>query len=135
MNQKILDFIAKERVCVLSICRPEGTCDAAAMHFSHSSDPFVIYIQTENTSRKCRNLPASASIVIGFNEENMTTLQLEGQIKIISDPSQLPAIHQIHYTKHPHAEQYKSDPATIFMVFTPSWVRYTDYKTHPPTIL
>ena len=132
MNQKILDFITKERVCSLSICRPDGTCDSAAMHFSHSSDPFVIYIQTENTSRKCQSLPASASIVIGFSEETMTTLQLEGHINIISDLSQLPAIHQIHYAKHPSAEQYKSDPATVFLIFTPSWWRYMDYKVSPP---
>lgn len=135
MDQKILDLVAKERVCSLSICRPDGTCDAAAMHFSHSADPFVIYIQTENTSRKCRDLPASTSIVIGFNEETMTTLQLEGRIQTVSDASQLPDIHKIHYAKHPHAEQYKSDPATVFLIFTPSWWRYTDYKVHPPLTL
>ena len=132
MDQKILDLVATERVCALSICRPDGTCDSAAMHYSHSADPFVIYIQTENTSRKCKSLPAPASIVIGFNEETMTTLQLEGQIKIVSDSSQLPTIHQIHYAKHPHAEKYKSDPATVFLVCAPSWWRYMDYKVSPP---
>ena len=132
MDQKVLDLVAKERVCSLSVCRPDGTCDAAAMHYSHSADPFVIYIQTENTSRKCRNLPASASLVIGLSEETMTTLQLEGHINIISDLSQLPAIHQIHYAKHPSAEQYKSDPATVFLIFTPTWWRYTDHKVSPP---
>ena len=132
MDQKVLDLVAKERVCSLSICRLDGTWDAGAMHFSHSADPFGIYIQTENTSRKCQSLPASASIVIGFNEETMTTLQLEGQIRLVTDTAQLPAIYKIHYAKHPNAEQYKSDPATVFLIFSPTWWRYTDHKVSPP---
>ncbi|KKU74417.1 MAG: hypothetical protein UX99_C0015G0022 [Candidatus Amesbacteria bacterium GW2011_GWB1_47_26] len=137
MDQRVLDLLAKERVSLLAVCLPDGTCHSAAMHFSHISDPPTIYIQTENTSKKMQGLkngqPIAASVVVGFNEQEMKTLQMDGQIQLVTDVSKLPAIHQIHYAKHPHAEKYKNDPGTVFLAFTPTWYRYTDYKTDPAT--
>ena len=137
MDQKVVDFLAKERVSLLAVCLPDGTCHGAAMHFSHIPDPLTIYVQTENTSKKMQGLkngqPIAASVVVGFNEAEMETLQMDGQIQLIADVSQLPDIHKIHYAKHPHAEQYKNDPDTVFLAFTPTWYRYTDYKTDPAT--
>ncbi|KKU29320.1 MAG: hypothetical protein UX80_C0005G0014 [Candidatus Amesbacteria bacterium GW2011_GWA2_47_11b] len=139
MDQKILDFLAKEKVSALSVCMPDGTCHNAAMHYSHIAEPLTIYIQTENTSKKMAGLkdgqPVAASVVVGFNEQEMKTLQMDGQIQLIADASKLPDIHKIRYAKHPSAEQYKSDPATVFLAFTPTWYRYTDYKTAPPTFI
>ena len=101
------------------------------MHFSHSNEPLEIYIQTENTSRKCQALLSGkdikASIVIGFSEEEFKTLQMDGNIKIVN-PENLNDIHQIHYYKLPDAKKWKDDPATIFLVFKPTWWRYTEYK-------
>ena len=139
MDQKILDFLSKEKVSALSVCMPDGTCHVAAMHFSHISEPFTIYIQTENTSKKMQGLKdgrsAAASIVVGFNEQEMKTLQLDGTIQLVVDQAKLPDIHKIHYAKHPQAEQYKNDPGTVFLALTPIWYRYTDYKTIPPTFI
>ena len=139
MDQGILDLLSKERVCALSVCMPDRSCHTAAMHYSHIPDPLTIYIQTENTSKKMQGLkngqPIAASIVVGFNEQEMKTLQIDGTVRLIADTSSLPAIHQIHYSKHPHAEQYKNDPGTVFLAFTPTWYRYTDYKTQPPTFI
>lgn len=139
MDQRILDLLSKEKVSALSVCLPDGTCHAAAMHFSHIPKPLTIYIQTENTSRKMQGIksgqPVAASVVVGFSEEEMKTLQMDGQIQLITDAAKLPDIHKIHYAKHPQAEQYKSDPGTVFLAFTPTWYRYTDYKTEPPTFL
>jgi len=86
MDQKILDFLAKEKVSALSVCMPDGTCHNAAMHYSHIAEPLTIYIQTENTSKKMAGLkdgqPVAASVVVGFNEQEMKTLQMDGQIRI-----------------------------------------------------
>lgn len=135
----MLDFLAKERVCALVVTLPDGTPHAAAMHYSHAADPLIIYTQTENTSRKCQGLlagqPVTASVVVGFSEQDWLTLQMDGQISLILDQERLPAIHQLHYAKHPQAEQYKSDPVTVFLEFTPTWWRFTDFKTTPPTII
>ncbi|MEK7503997.1 MAG: hypothetical protein AAB550_00640 [Patescibacteria group bacterium] len=126
MDQKAINLLKSERVCALSVCLPDGGCHNAAMHFSLNENPLTIYIQTENTSIKCQKLPTRASIVIGFSEETMQTLQLDGEIKKIE--GDLTEIHKIHYVKNPTAEQYKNDPGTVFLTFTPTWWRYSDYK-------
>mgnify|MGYP001590142474 CR=1 FL=1 len=126
MDQRALDLLKNERVCALSVCLPDGSCHNAAMHFSVQENPLVVYIQTESTSIKCKKLPTKASIVVGFSEETMQTLQMDGEIKKIE--GDLTEIHKIYYAKNPTAEQYKNDPGTVFLVFTPSWWRYTDYK-------
>ena len=134
MNQEVLDFLNKNRVCALAVCLPNGSCHNATMHYSHQADPLIIYIQTENTSLKCNSLisgqSTKASIVIGFDEQTMQTLQIYGDIKIVSDKDSLTKIYDLHYTKHPHAEQYKNDPATVFLAFTLAWWRYSDYKNN-----
>ncbi|KKQ92357.1 MAG: hypothetical protein UU16_C0003G0015 [Candidatus Woesebacteria bacterium GW2011_GWA2_40_7] len=131
METKVLDFLDKQRVCCLTTLLEDGSPHASAMHFSHSNEPLEIYIQTENTSRKCQALLSGkdikASIVIGFSEEEFKTLQMDGNIKIVN-PENLNDIHQIHYYKLPDAKKWKDDPATIFLVFKPTWWRYTEYK-------
>lgn len=126
MDSRALELLVREKVCVLSVCMPDGGCHGATMHFSHLVDPLIIYIQTESTSVKCRKLPTKASVVVGVSEETMQTLQMDGGIAQISDD--LALIHKVHYAKHPGAEKYKNDPTTVFLAFTPSWWRYSDYK-------
>ena len=131
METKVLDFLNKHRVCCLTTLLKEGSPHAAAMHYSHIPKPFEIYIQTENSSKKCESLlggnSAKASVVVGFSEDEFKTLQLDGDIQILNK-NKLATVHKIHYEKHPEAKQWKDDPATIFLVFKPTWWRYTEYK-------
>ena len=139
MDQKILDFLASHRVCSLTTLLSDDSPHAAAMHYSHKDEPLELYFSTENTSRKCQALlngkTTRASVVVGFSEEEWITLQMDGEVQAILDKDQLEKIYKIHYPKHPSSEKYKNDPATIFLKFTPSWWRYTDYNTKPPTII
>lgn len=132
INSKILDFLARQRVCALTTLLSDGTPHASAMHFSHNTEPFKIYIQTENTSKKCQALlegnEVKASVVIGFSEEEFKTLQMDGFVVAIKSHESLLNIHKIHYKKITDAEKWKNSPATVFLVFTPTWWRYTEYK-------
>ena len=132
VDQKVLDFLNSQRVCSLAVVMPDGGSHSAAMHYSHQVNPLVIYVQTENTSKKCQGLLSgqsiSASVAVGFDEQKMVTLQMDGHVQLVTDLSTLPKIHELHYAKHPHAAEYKSDPATVFLAFTPIWWRYTDFK-------
>lgn len=139
MNDKILKYLTKEHVGVLSNLLPDGSVHGATLHFSHNVEPLEIYFSTENTSRKCEGLlngeVVKASLVIGFSESEWITLQLDGEITAVSDKPELEAVHRIHYSKHPGSEKYKNDPVTIFLKFTPLWYRYTDYNTDPLTVI
>ena len=139
MDPKILDFLTKNRVCSLTVLLPDGSPHASALHCSHKSDPLTLFFSTENTSKKTQGLldgkSAKASVVIGFSEEEWITLQMDGDIKAVFNPEDLKSIKAIHYLKHPDSKQYENAPETLFLSFTPSWWRYTDYNTDPPSIL
>lgn len=131
VNKKVLDFLGKNRVGVLAVQLKDKSPHAAAMHYSHLATPLEIYIQTENTSRKCQAIikggTVRAAFVVGFSEEEFKTLQINGNIKVVSK-SKLPSLYKVHYKKHPDAKKWKDDPATVFLVFKPTWWRYTEYK-------
>lgn len=139
MNQNILTFLTDNRVGALTILRKDGSPHSAALHYSHSPEPLELYFSTENTSRKAEALldgqNIHASFVVGLSEEEWITLQINGAAKIIQDKNELTRVHAIHYAKHPDSEQWKDDPATIFIKFTPTWWRYTNYNTDPPTFI
>ena len=138
MDSKIINFIAKEQVCALSVLLSDGVPHIATVHYSHTENPLRIFIQTSNTTTKAKALVnrenAKAAIVIGFSEEDWLTLQMRGDIKIVSNKDELEEIYKIHYKKHPDAEQYKG-PQTIFLEFKPTWWRFTDFNTDPETIV
>lgn len=132
MEKKILDFLEKQRVCSLTTLLKDSSPHAAALHYSHKDGPLEIYISTENNSRKCEALldgkSGKAAFVIGFSEAEFVTLQIDGDVRLVMDKKELVKIHKIHYKKHPDSEKWKNDPATVFLVFTPTWWRYTEYK-------
>lgn len=137
--ESVISFLQSNRISVLTTLLPDGSPHGATLHYSHSTDPLELYFSTENTSRKCQNLMggkfSKASVVIGFSEQEWKTLQMDGEIQAVLDKSELEKVHKVHYAKHPNSEQYKNDPATVFLKFTPKWWRYTDYNTTPETKL
>ncbi|MBI5138282.1 MAG: hypothetical protein HZA95_00605 [Candidatus Vogelbacteria bacterium] len=139
MNKTILDLLNKERISVLSLILPNGNSHSATMHFSFTPEAFKFYFQTANSSIKVMGLlsgeTTKASLVIGTSEVDWSTFQAHGTIHAISDQAELDKIYKIHYLKQPQAEQYKSDPETMFLEFTPTWWRHTDFKVQPETII
>ena len=138
MNPVALNLVNKERVCVLSVVLPDGSPHIAAMHYSQQIDPIKIFVKTYPTVKtgaiKEKGGTAKAAIVIGFSEQDFVTLQMRGNIRMVSDQKELENIYKIHYAKHPEAEKYKG-PNTIFLEFTPAWWRYTDFNTDPETVI
>ena len=139
MDKKVLDFLATHRVCSLTTLLNDGSPHAAALHYSNKKEPLELYFSTENTGLKTQALlngkATKASVVIGFSEKEWITLQMDGEVKAIFDSGELKTVHSVHYAKIPDAEQYKNEPATIFLKFIPKWWRYTDYNTDPPSII
>jgi len=138
MDKKVLDFLGKHRVCTLTTLLEDGSPHSAVMHYSHKNEPLEVYIMTENTSKKVKALldgkPRKASLVTGFSEEEWITLQMDGEVRAVKDKEELEKIHEVHFEKHPEPKKWKDDPATLFLVFTPTWWRYTEYKPEFVTI-
>lgn len=121
MDQKVLDYLTKERVSVLAVTLPDNLVYAATLHFSHNEEPFELYFSTENASRKCRGLLngeiQKASFVVGFSESEWITLQMDGEVTAVFDKSKLEEIYKLHYVKHPNSAKYKDDPAAFFEIY------------------
>lgn len=139
MNPVALEFLAKHNVSALTILLPDGTPHAAAVHFSHKSEPFTLFFSTHNTSRKATGLlngeSQKAAVVVGLSEEEWITFQAEGTISVITDSQQLAEAKTTHYAKNPGSKKFEGDPKAVFLCFTPTWWRYTDFNTKPMTVI
>lgn len=136
MDTRLLDFLNSHRVCVITTLLEDGSPHSAAMHYSHSIDPLVIYISTDQGSRKMQALDAqtkgSSSMVIGISEDEWISLQMSGTVHVVVDEEELAKAKEAHYPKHPNSQKYEDDPGTVFLAFTPTWWRYTDFNVKPP---
>ena len=137
METQILDLLTKERVCVLALPLTGGSPHAATMHYSFVEEPLTFYFQTSNDTEKVKAIgpeTVKAAVVVGFSELDWLTLQMRGTIRTVIDPMDLEAVYKIHYAKQPQAEQYKG-LHSVFLKFTPTWWRFTDFTTEPETII
>lgn len=138
LEKKILDFIAKERVCSLDTLLPNGYPHSAAMHFS-SDMSLTMYFSSDITSVKCQGFKKTekikAAVVVGFSEKEWISIQMRGSLSLIQDPQVLDVVKQLHYKKNPSSKEFEKDPNTVFLAFEPVWWRYTDFNTDPPEII
>lgn len=125
-------------VCVLTTMLPSGEPHSAVVHYSHTENPFVFFIQTKNDTVKVQSLLSQeigkASMVIGLSEDEWVTFQMRGDIRIVSDAKEREYVSGIHHTKHPFALK-RQGPTTIFLEFKPTWWRYTNFTTKPVTTI
>lgn len=138
MTDEIKKFLHENNIAVLSVMLSDGSPHGAAIHFSHTDEPLNFYFQTKIGSRKCEALvdgrAGKASVVVGFDEKEMITIQLDGEVRQLHDEKEIEALCSIHYAKHPYAAKHRHEGAA-FLKFTPTWWRYSDYSSRPPRIL
>jgi len=138
MDSKAISLLTKERVCVVAVTLRDGSPHVAEVHYSEQLDPIILFIQTYPTV-KVRSLQENggvgkAAVVLNLTESEMMSLQMRGNLNIVTDPQELEKIYDVHYKKHPEAEKYK-DSETVFLKFTPTWWRYSDFNTDPEIVI
>lgn len=128
MDMKILEFLKRENVSVLSTILPAGTPHSATMHFAMREKPFQFVFFTKENSRKCEHFRVGrqypASFVVGFDETKMIGFQAEGVIKKVNQVLS-------RLGEKTFASKFKGaklDSEHIVLEFTPKWYRYTEYK-------
>lgn len=139
MDNNIFEFLDNHGVCAFTTLLPDGSPHAAALQFSYSKSPFQLYALTKKTSRKAQGLSlgqtVQGSVVVGLSGEEWITLQMDGEVTAVTVDTQIRQLQEFHFKKHPHMGKRKEDPAYIFLKFTPTWWRYTDFNTEPITII
>lgn len=139
IDAQVLDFIKNSRVLALTVLLPDSTPHTSAMHFAHRDDPLTFIFLTEKGSLKVSALKDKkrqlGAITIGFDEKEMVTLQLHGEVSRLEKSDELAKLKEIYFKKFPQNKKYENDPESVFLSFTPSWFRYSDYKVKPVKII
>lgn len=117
-------------MCVLAVEMLDGSPHAATLHFATSPDAKQFYFLTSPDYRKAeplRGRPASrASMVIGVEEANMKTLQMDGMVSCLPEEGKSD-FDTMYFAKFPEkVGKFTNDMACMFV---PTWWRFTDYTT------
>jgi general stress protein 26 len=135
MDEQLRLFLKTHRISVVSILQKDGKIHPAAMHFAFDEERNLFYLMTDRSSRKCESLidgkEMEASLVVGFNEEEMVTFQAEGKVVIASGEEKERAF-EVYFKKYPHRASGKDNPHLAVLLFKPSWGRFRDYKGELP---
>lgn len=99
----VQDFLDENRVGVLAVEMMDGSPHGATIHFAHTINLFEFYIITNRNYRKAEPMLASgytrASLVIGFSESIMKSLQLDGEVGLVD--RSLVNFQQVYLVKFP----------------------------------
>lgn len=129
MKPEILEYIRGQRVDVLSVEMLDGSPHGATLHFAHSAGPLAFVFLTDREYRKSEALfgkdVTRASFVIGSSEENMKTLQLDGEAKLLDAGTEY--LKEVYFDKFPDKREKFSGPEDFFFAFKPTWWRFTDW--------
>lgn len=139
MNQEILDYIKSQRVCVLAVEMLDGSPHAATVHFANTEVPLVFFFETHRDYRKSEALLGReltrASVVIGFDESNVKTLQMDGEVRLLKDEEKK-TFDDVYLGKFPGKKTKTADAKAVVFCFVPKWWRFTDWtKPTGKTIL
>jgi general stress protein 26 len=130
MQKEILEYLKTQRIGVLAIEMLDGSPHGSTVHFAHIEDPLVFYFETYREYRKAETLygreKSRASFVIGCDEKNMKTFQLDGVVELLK-PEEKTIIDSVYLEKFPVKKEKSKDPKFIFFKFTPKWWRFTDW--------
>src|SRR5258708_3206240 len=116
MHPDILAYIRPQRICVLAVEMLDSSPHAATVHFAHSELPLVFLFETHRDYRKSEALfgraVTRASMVIGSNESEMKTLQMDGEARLWNK-EEVELFKKIYLEKFPEKQAKADDPKSV----------------------
>lgn len=127
--KKIIDLLAASKFGVLSTISAENKPQSAVVGFTETEELELI-IGTSRKSRKYQNILINpeVSMVIGWDEN--VTVQYEGLARVLMG-EEISVYQKKHFAKQPSSKKHQDDPDEVYILITPTWVRYTDLNQHP----
>jgi uncharacterized protein YhbP (UPF0306 family) len=122
-------YLSSQRVCVFAVQMPNGVPHAATVHFAYDPDAQVFIFVTYEEYRKMEGLRAfpevPASLVVGSNEGDMKTLQVDGVASITTEQSYI----DVYLKAFPEKAGKYEASKLVFFIMRPTWWRFTDWTT------
>lgn len=133
-DDKVNAFLKTQRLSAVATMMPDGVMPhTKVMHFSILEHPLRLLFCTDNRSIFMQNLACNPnmSVAVGWSEEQWITVQMRGEGAAIDDSALLAQVKQTYYAYCPAAQKFDNDPHMVFVIFTPSWVRFSDAANDP----
>jgi nitroimidazol reductase NimA-like FMN-containing flavoprotein (pyridoxamine 5'-phosphate oxidase superfamily) len=127
-KQELIDYISARQNMVIATFGDEYP-QSACVEFGN--DGLTIVFDTNNASRKFKNIQKSprVSLVIGWEDER--TVQYEGVATLLQDGPELERLKQAYFKKSPDAQKWEITEGNVYFKVEPVWIRFTDLNTNP----
>src|SRR3989344_4548100 len=121
-ENRILSFLKKQQLMVISTINNEGKPESAVVSYSEYPSLEIVF-GTFNDTRKYKNLKKNqnVSLVIGWGEKEKITLQYEGVAEEIKDKKELILCKKNHISKNPGSESFVNHPKERIFKIKPKW--------------
>ncbi len=135
-RERLFRFLREGRVSVLSTSTSKAEPHSSVMHYSCAAELPGLYFSGDDRSAKARDCRENsrASVALGWSEVDWVTVQMRGALRALTLLEEIEAAKAAHYAVHPNARQFENDPHTLFLLFEPDWVRFSDLGAAPPII-
>ena len=131
MDERILKFLAKDRIAVLTTILATGVPHSASLHYASEQMATGFLFGTERQSRKCSHFEIGkrypASLVVGFSEQEFVEFQAEGEVYIVGERDELDKFWGVYAEKYNGAKEDETGKS-VLLRFVPKWWRYTEFK-------
>jgi pyridoxamine 5'-phosphate oxidase-like protein len=131
-KQGLLQFLASNRLGVLSTIGPSGEPQSALVGFAITPE-FEIIFDTVSRSRKFANLARDPRVAFAIGWDGEITVQFEGVARQISS-TELGRYHDIYFQAFPDGPARLKWEGITYYVVAPKWIRYSDFNQSPPEI-
>jgi PPOX class probable F420-dependent enzyme len=131
-RSSLATFVRQRGLAVLASTNERGEPQAALLGVT-ATDRGEIVFDTLTSSRKYANVRRNGRVALVIGWEDEQTLQLEGTAEVIQDPAHDPAV-AAYYERYPDGRERATWPEIAYILVTPVWARYSDYRTDPPHV-
>ena len=123
---KLLDFLRRHRLGVLSTVTLLGEPEAAVVGIAFTDQLEIVFVTIDST-RKCFNLRRNPKIafVIGWDHE--ITVQYEG---VADEPkgAELDRLKEAYFIAYPDGRERQKWAGITYFRVRPTWARYSDFN-------
>jgi predicted pyridoxine 5'-phosphate oxidase superfamily flavin-nucleotide-binding protein len=129
---ELVEFIRGHKLAVQATVAKDGAPQAAVVGIAVTDD-FEIIFDTLESTRKYQNLvnDPRIALVVGWDHEK--TAQIEGLVDFPTG-SELERIRAAYFIPYPDGRDRLAWPGITHARVRPTWVRFSDFTTDPPTI-
>jgi general stress protein 26 len=133
---RLYEFLRAGRLSVITTCAFKGEPHSSVMHYSCATEVVNLCFSTDDRSVKARNCRenSQASVAIGWSEVDWITVQMRGAVRALILPEEVAVAKKAHYAVHPNSRRFENDPHTLFLLFKPNWIRFSDLGVEPAIV-